>query len=83
MLVLVVVVVVLVVVVKGSLVVVVVVVVVLLERFSHLRKRRKSENVPGDMHDSVGQIRISDLGKIATRALRDATAANFNSVSAT
>ena len=55
----------------------VVVVVVLLERFSHLRKRRKSENVPGDMHDSVGQFRISDLGKIATRALRDTTASTY------
>ena len=60
--------------------VVVVVAVVLLLRFSHLQKRSKSENVPGDMHDSVGQFRISDLRKIATRALRDATAANFNSV---
>ena len=29
------------------------------------------------MHDSVGQIRISDLGKIATRACRDATASTY------
>ena len=29
------------------------------------------------MHDSVGQIRISDLGKIATRALRDTTASTY------